>query len=139
MTYAASVFTTRENALGGKKGRGTGIVTRLQTEQNKCLRVITGAYKSTPVKVLKAEANCLPIGIVLAQRAAKFDAKATAEGGKWAETWSRCQRLVEDARGVKRRRRVPLADPMENWKAWAGDRTVREAARAEWAALKETE
>ena len=66
MTYAASVSTTRENAMGGKKGRGTGLVTRLQTEQNKCLRVITGAYKSTPVKVLEAEANCMPIGIVLA-------------------------------------------------------------------------
>ena len=76
----------------------------------------------------------MPIGIVLAQRAANFDAKATAESGMWAETWSRCQRSVEDARGVGRRRRTgPLAAPMENWKDWTGDRTAKEAAKAEWA------
>ena len=34
----------------------------------------------------------MPIGIVLAQRAASFDAKATTGDGKWAETWSRSQR-----------------------------------------------
>ena len=140
MTYAASVFTTRENVLGGKKGRGTGLVTRLQTEQNKCLRVITGAYRSTPVKVLEAESNCMPIGIVLAQRAASFDAKATAESGKWAETWNRCQRLVENARGVRRRRRArPLAEPLQNWMDWTGDRTAKKAAKEEWSSLQEKE
>lgn len=31
------------------------------------------------------------------------------------------------------------ADPMENWKNWTGDRTAKEAAKVEWAAMQEME
>ena len=89
---------------GARREEGLAWLLVFRQNRTKACEVITGAYRSTPVKVLGAESNRMPIGIVLAQRAANFDAKATAESGKWAETWSRCQRLVEDAREVKRRR-----------------------------------
>ena len=62
LTYAASTFATPDNALGGNKGRGKRIVSRFEIEQNKCLRTVTGAYRSTSIKALEAEANCAPIG-----------------------------------------------------------------------------
>ena len=140
ITYAASTFSTPDNTMGGAKGRGKGIVARLEAEQNKCLRIVTGAYKSTPINVLEAEANCMPINLVLAQRAAAFEEKATSEGGKWTESWDRVKRLISNARGRRNLRRPPtLADPMDPWRCWRGERPLRAKVKEEWQAMQSRE
>ena len=145
LTYAASTFATPDNALGGKKGRGKGIVSRFETEQNKCLRTVTGAYRSTPIKALEVEANCAPIGIELAKRAAAFELKMLG-GTAWPDAWGRIKRLVASARRYKRRKLDDgPSDPMQRWWSWrnasatdAPD-TAKERAEQEWAELRERE
>ena len=144
LTYAASTFTTIENAFGGKKGRGKGIVARFATEQNKCLRTVTGAYRSTPVKALEAEANCAPIGIELAKRAAAFETKMM-DGTAWPDAWGRIKRLVASARRTKSRKKDDAArNPMRRWESWrnASPDTIAptsadERAREEWEDLRD--
>ena len=150
LTYAASTFSTLDNTLGGAKRRGKGIVAKLEAEQNKCLRIVTGAYRSTPIKALEAEANCAPIGIELAKRAAAFELKA-ANGQAWPHAWGRIKRLVANARRSRGRKRdVPLDptdDPMRRWESWRrepnqSDDTSAlpgEKADKEWEAMRERE
>lgn len=138
LTYAASTFATIENTLGGKQGRGSGIVLQLDKEQNKCLRVVTGAYRSTPVNVLEAEAHCKPINLILAERAAAFEARATGEGGVWPETWDRITRLIARAKrgGRGRERGVHLLDPMRQWASWTAGTTAKKKTEERWRDLQ---
>ena len=61
MTYAASAFITAAEW----KGRGSSLARRLASEQNDCLRRVTGAYKSTPTAMLEELTGCPPINLVL--------------------------------------------------------------------------
>jgi len=63
----------------GVKGRGSGLTKRRSGEQNDCLRLIMGAYKSTPVAVLEELIDCPLINLVLAKKVARFRARAVKE------------------------------------------------------------
>jgi len=55
--YAASAITWR----AAVEDRGKVMERALTKEQNACLRRVTGAYKSTPIKTMESLTNCPPI------------------------------------------------------------------------------
>ena len=51
--------------LGDERANRNRLIDPLQTVQNKCLRTITGAYKTTNVRVLEHEASVAPLDLHL--------------------------------------------------------------------------
>ncbi len=66
LAYGAGVWHTP----GTNTARG--LAAKLQPIQNKCLRVVTGAYKATPVRALETETYTPPIDLYLDGRLAAF-------------------------------------------------------------------
>ena len=52
-------------SLGDERANRNRLIYPLQTVQNKCLRTITGAYKTTNVQVLEHEARVPPLKLHL--------------------------------------------------------------------------
>jgi hypothetical protein len=52
-------------SLGDERANRNRLIYPLQTVQNKCLRTITGAYKTTNVQVLEHEASVPPLDLHL--------------------------------------------------------------------------
>ena len=61
MIYAASMWHTPGDSP-------KGVVKKLQSVQNRCLRVVAGAYKATAAKVLEVETNVPPLDLYLNSR-----------------------------------------------------------------------
>lgn len=57
LTFGAPVWYDPE----GSKDHRKGILKRMEKIQNKCLRIVTGAYRATNTKVVENEARVLPI------------------------------------------------------------------------------
>jgi hypothetical protein len=58
---------------GGQRKRAyKGIAAKLAVVQNKCLRVVSGAYKATPVAALETETNTPPLDLYLDAKLVKF-------------------------------------------------------------------
>ena len=62
------------------KHRPKGIVAKLAASQSSCLRVVTGAYRATPVHLLEAEAAVTPLDIYLNKRVADFEVRLERTG-----------------------------------------------------------
>ena len=134
MTCAASAFITAAEW----KGRGSSLARRLASEQNDCLRRVTGAYKSTPIAMLEELTGCPPINLVLAKQAARFEIRATEEKtGVWRGAWERIKLLVQSARGRKRRK--TLADPMLQATDALDRKSLKTRCEEAWQALQATE
>ena len=142
LTYAASVFITPKVALGGSKGRGRGVAVRLASEQNKCLRTITGAYRSTPIGILEAEANCPPLNIVLARQAAAAEARANPGPdvqSPWKDIWKTSSALIHGRkRRIHKNCKTATNPPLCQWNEWATEDCKKKAAE-EWKRLREKE
>ena len=95
--------------------KGPGPAVKLTTLQNKCLQLITGAYKATNIKVLEAEAGVIPLDIHLDQVVLR------------AKDNQRCKEVICQAkekicrklRGKRGRRSQPRDTPMVIKDAWA--------------------
>ena len=57
-----------------------GIAVKIAPYQSKCLRVVSGAYKATPVRLLESEVAIPPIDIYLNRRVADFEARLERSG-----------------------------------------------------------
>jgi hypothetical protein len=58
-------------SLGDERANRNRLIHPLQTVQNKCLRMITGAYRTTNVQVLEHEASVAPWDLRLDMLAVK--------------------------------------------------------------------
>lgn len=58
-----------------KGGMAKGIAKDLAKIQNKCLRVVAGAYKATPIRNLETETWVPPLDLYLNKRRAEFEAR----------------------------------------------------------------
>ena len=61
ITYAAPVWYEPEGVLGHRKG----LLKEVQQLQNKCVRVVAGAYRATNARVLENETRIMPIDIYM--------------------------------------------------------------------------
>lgn len=64
----------------GRKERGKGIITQYYAAQTKCLRVVTGAYKATPIYMVKSETRCPLLNMYLNARVAQFEERLVLSG-----------------------------------------------------------
>src|SRR5258708_6309474 len=68
MAYGAAVWHTP----AGPNGKVKGVAAKLERIQNKCLRVVAGAYRATPIRSLEIETFTPPIDLHLDSRLAAF-------------------------------------------------------------------
>src|SRR6266498_1989522 len=60
--------------------RQKGIAKQLATNQSQCLRVVSGAYRATPVRFLEVETVTLPLDLYLNRRVADFERRLEHSG-----------------------------------------------------------
>ena len=72
VAYGAAIWHTPTPTKGPKSFKPAGPVAKLAKIQNKCLRVIAGAYKATPTSVFKTETSIPPLDLYLNKRLANF-------------------------------------------------------------------
>jgi hypothetical protein len=70
LVYGAAIWHTP--AKDPRKAKAKGLAAKLQPIQNKCLQVVTGAYRATPTQTLETEAYVPPIDLYLDSRLAAF-------------------------------------------------------------------
>lgn len=71
-------------SLGDERANRNRLIYPLQTVQNKCLRTITGAYKTTNVQVLEHEASVAPLDLHLEMLAINHVLRAEDSAGNQA-------------------------------------------------------
>jgi hypothetical protein len=72
IAYRAAIWYTPTPTEGPKSSKPAGPAVKLAKIQNKCLRVIAGAYKATPTSVLETETSIPPLDLYLNKRLANF-------------------------------------------------------------------
>ena len=122
LTFAARIWHSPEGTKEAKRGR----VQALAKDQNRCLRRVTGAYKSTPIPVLEAEAEIPPIDLQLDRLLLKSLTKGVHPAVERGCTriW---RRLSRKRRG--RPREAPIT-PLKAKVEWS-ERTLVKAREAE--------
>jgi Reverse transcriptase (RNA-dependent DNA polymerase)/Endonuclease-reverse transcriptase len=83
-----------------EKGQGVRLTRELQRIQNKCLRVITGAYKATPISSLETLACVPPLDLYLTGRVAAYRRRAELNGID-ALISQTCGRIKKTLRGPR--------------------------------------
>jgi hypothetical protein len=69
MTYRAAAWHT---SIKSPNRKAQGIAAKLEHIQNKCLRIVTGAYRATLIYFLETETFTLSIDLYLDSRLATF-------------------------------------------------------------------
>ena len=97
-----------------------GISRSLATQQNRCLRVITGAYRATPVRHLETEAGVLPLDLYLSKRLAVFEARleASGKGQLIKDVCAGLRHALRQRRGRPRRQKPPSIEEGEGRAQW---------------------
>ena len=84
-----------------------------------------------------------PIGLVLAARAAKFEAKCAEDGGPWKTAWGQSIALIHRLRPHKKRKcpTIDTAQPLTQWLTWTQDGQISSSAKLEqeWETIKQRE
>jgi hypothetical protein len=122
MAYGAAVWHTPTPSGGKPKG----VVKKLQTTQNKCLRVISGAYKATETRLLESEVWCPPLDLYLNRWVARFEERLEKTGMDQLirRSCAYVARRVRQRRGRRTVKELPLtAGPKKaEWaKEWRGE------------------
>jgi hypothetical protein len=141
IAYGASAY----HAPTEQEGAPRGIAVALELIQNDCLRVVTGAYKATPIRHLESEASCPPIDLYLNKRVADFEARIKETGKdrllrRYCEEteafFRRTSRTRAQARTRNRNRAEPVATEglhKARWAArWTGTDTPDKMVIREW-------
>lgn len=102
MTYGAIAW----HQPRGQEGFNWGPSGTLATFQNKCLRVVTGAYRAAPVSTLEAEAYVPPLNLYLDSQVARATQRLE-DSGMAAKMEGACREVRHylRAHGQNRRRR----------------------------------
>ena len=104
MIYEASIWHMLKISC---KRKNAGPIAKLVTIQNKCLRLITGAYKATNIKVLEAESGVISLNLHLDQIVLR--SRAILRCSKTIElAKARIKRKVKGKRGRKRQPEATL-------------------------------
>src|SRR5208282_5528597 len=103
----------------GPKGKAQGLAAKLEKIQNKCLRVVAGVYRATPIRSLEIETFTLLLDLYLDSRLAAFQKRLeNSEVGRVIENacnWIR-------ARIKNRRGRKTLRNTARKRESWARER-----------------
>ena len=117
LAYSAGVWHTPGT------GSARGLAAKLQPIQNKCLRVVAGAYKATPVRALETETHTPPIDLYLDGRLAAFkDRLANSQVGRSIQ--EACRVIQRRLRNKKGRRRGYRPIPSLASDEWARTRSL---------------
>src|SRR5213078_2306265 len=93
----------------GKRALPRGPAARLMSVQNKCLRIVSGAYRATPVSVLETETFTPPLDLHLHARLARFWLRHKQSGMQNLVT-AACTLIKQKLRGRRPRRRRTTGD-----------------------------
>jgi hypothetical protein len=83
LAYGAAVwhFPTK-----GPNGKAQGMAAKLAGIQNKCLRIVAGAYRATPIQTLEVETHIPPIDLYFDSQLAAFQNRlASSDVGQLIE------------------------------------------------------
>jgi hypothetical protein len=126
--------------------KAKGIARNLATTQSQCLRVVSGAYKATPVRFLEVETATPPLDLYLNKWVADFE-RRLERTGKGDLLRSICNRVTTrlQQRRQRHRRRRPATEPPQprpslehgegrtNWaKAWSEDSIPEDILWVHW-------
>ena len=111
MTYEFTVWHTLKDLKGSKT-----IERKLTIIQNRCLRIVAGAYRATLVSVLKVETYVPPISILLnrLQRNARRRMEHSSRHVRKS-----CNVIAEKLKGSRGRRRAVVNTPDSRKATWA--------------------
>jgi hypothetical protein len=105
--------------------RAKGPAAKLSSTQNKCLRIIAGAYKATPVRALETETFIPPLDLYLDGRVAAYQARI--EGSKAESVIQEACKWIKRRKWCRRRGREGTGEQIE----------ARPSQRARWAFQRE--
>src|SRR3979411_2737943 len=99
------------------KDSARGLAAKLQLVQNKCLRVVAGAYKATPIRALETETHTPLLDLYLDGRLASFrDRLASSPLGQSSHDACRIiQRRLRNKRGRRRAHRPTPDLAKDEW------------------------
>jgi hypothetical protein len=97
MAYAAPIWHAPTSSQ-----RAKGPAAKLASTQNKCLRLIAGAYKATPVRALETETFIPPLDLYLDGRAAAYQERI--EGSKVESVIQEACKWIKRRKWCRRRR-----------------------------------
>jgi hypothetical protein len=116
MAYGAAAWHTPAK---GPNGKVQGVAAKLERIQNKCLRVVAGAYRATPIRSLEVETCTPPLDLYLDSRLATFQKRLeNSEVGRVIE--NSCNWIKARIRN-RRRRKIPR-NTIEKRESWARER-----------------
>ena len=142
IAYGASSFHTPTGA--GKASKPTGPAKQLAKAQNRSLRIVAGAYKSTPIRCLETETWVPPLDLYLNKRLADFEArlqKPLLQSGAGPEAprvpaghivTEACNRLYRRFRRWAGRGKRPRPGPQGPTTTEAAAATVAQWANQRW-------
>ena len=89
----------------GKEATKPSLLRPLEVVQNRCLRVVSGAYKATPIPQLESETNVLPVRDHFSKLQAQYQLRRlnTPIAGLATSACERIQRQLQGSRGRERR------------------------------------
>ena len=123
--------------------RVKGIARKLATTQSQCLRVITGAYRATPVRFLETETATPPLDLYLNKWVADFEQRLERTG-KGELIQAVCNRVATRLQHRRQRRRRVAAESLPRpslefgagrtaWaQVWTEDSTPEEILWEHW-------
>lgn len=131
MVYGASIFHKPTE----KGGKPQGPVRSLAGWQSKCLRVVTGAFRATPLRMVETEALIPPLDLYMNERVAETEKRF--EAGRIASISRAAVSTVVKSMTNQRRRRLRKAKPLRA--SWYQRQGKDFDLEAEWRTRWETE
>jgi len=115
LVYGAAIWHTP--AKDPRKAKAKGLAAKLQPIQNKCLRIVTGAYRATPTQSLETEAYVPPIDLYLDSRLAAFQNRLTNSGVSQTieKACQTIQNRIKNRRGHKRAQEASIGEQRQEW------------------------
>jgi hypothetical protein len=93
------------------------MTTKLEHTQNKCLRIVTEAYRATLIYSLETETFTLPIDLYLDSRLATFQKQLenSEVGQVIGNVYNWIKARIKSRRGYKSNRKTAINEQRESW------------------------
>jgi len=142
IAYGASSFHTPTRSGGASEPQG--VAKRLSKAQNRSLRIVAGAYKTTPIRCLETETWVPPLDLYLNKRLADFESRLQlpvlqSGGGPEAPTTTAGHLITEACNRVYKRFRRRRRGPGQRLRPYPqGPTAVEQAAEVatQWASQR---
>ena len=113
LSYGVPIWFSPE----GKEATKPSLLRPLEVIQNRCLRVVSGAYKATPIPLLESETNVLSVRDHFSQLQAQYQLRKQNSPVAGLIS-SACERIQRQLQGSKGRRRRHPTTPGAQKLAW---------------------